>query len=94
MVTQERHNKQSLASCTKQAQQVWSPINLRHGHVGVFSQDLRVLRPLEFVQELCAQHDVEVLANPCHHFVDCKLPKEQEEEQSGGLCRDTAENVL
>lgn len=36
----------------------------------MFGQDLRVLRPLELIQQLSAQHDVEVLPDPRHHFID------------------------
>lgn len=60
---------------TKQAQQVRRAVHLRHGRVRVLAQDLGVLRPLELVQQLGAQHHVEVLSNARHHFIDCVLPK-------------------
>lgn len=54
---------------TKQPQQVWSSVHLRHRLLRMFGQDLCVLWPLELVQQLSAQHDVEILPDPCHHFI-------------------------
>ena len=72
---------------TKQAQQVWSSVHLRHRHIWVFRQNLSILRPLELVKQLRAQHDIEILPNARHHFVDCILPAEEERKDecySGG----------
>lgn len=66
----------SISFPTKQTQQVWSAVHLGHRRVWVFAQDLGILRPLELVQQLSAQHDVEVLSNPRHHFINGVLPME------------------
>lgn len=34
----------------------------------MFSQDLCVLRPLELIEQLSAQHDIEILPDPCYHL--------------------------
>lgn len=59
----------SVCLPTKQPQQVWSAVHLRHRHFWMFRQDLCVLRPLELIEQLSAQHDIEVLPDPCHHLV-------------------------
>lgn len=64
---------------TEQAQQVRRAVHLRHGRVRALAQDLGVLRPLELVQQLSAQHHVEVLSNARHHFIHCVLPEGGEE---------------
>lgn len=66
---------------TKQTQQVRCSIHLRHRHIRVFSQDLGVLRPLKLVKQLSAQHDVEVLPDPCHHFTHSVFPKQTEKRK-------------
>lgn len=59
----------SVCLPTKQPQQVWSSVHLRHRHFWMFSQDLCVLRPLELIEQLSAQHDIEILPDPCYHLV-------------------------
>lgn len=59
----------SVCLPTKQPQQVWSAVHLRHRHFWMFSQDLCVLRPLELIEQLSAQHDIEILPDPCYHLV-------------------------
>lgn len=63
---------------TKKPQQVWCPINLRHWRVWVVRQDFCVLRPLKLVEELCAQHNVEVLADASNHFIHSVFPKQNQ----------------
>ena len=63
-----------MTSITEQSEQMGRSIHLGHGGVGVVREDLGVLRPLELVEQLSAQHDVEVLLYPRHHLVDRVLP--------------------
>lgn len=63
---------------TKEPQEVRGPVDLGHGSVGVIRQDLGVLRPLELVQQLGAQHHIEVLLDPSHHLVDSVFPADRE----------------
>ena len=51
-----------------------SPVDLGHGDIGVVGQDVCILRPLKFVQQLRAQHHVEILSDTSHHFVNRKFP--------------------
>lgn len=67
---------------TEQAQQVGRAVHLGHGRVQVLTQDLGVLRPLELVQQLSAQHHVEVLSDARHHFINCILPEDEERDAS------------
>lgn len=60
---------------TKKAQQVRRPKDLGHGRVGVVSQDLSILGPFKLVEQLSAQHDVEVLSDSRYYFIHCILPK-------------------
>lgn len=50
------------------------PVHLRHGRVRVIREDLGVLRPLKLVQQLGAQHHIEVLLYSRHHLINSILP--------------------
>ena len=60
---------------TKKAQQVGRSVDLGHGRLGALGQDLGVLGSLELVEQLGAQHDVEVLPDPCNHLAHRILPE-------------------
>lgn len=66
---------------TEQSQEVRRPVHLRHGRVRVVREDLRILRPLEFVEQLSAQHHIEVLLYPGHHLVHSVLPDTHTDEK-------------
>lgn len=48
-------------------------VDLRHGCVRVVGQDVRVLRPLKFVEKLRSQHDVEIFPDASDDLVNSKL---------------------
>ena len=52
---------------------MWRPVHLGHGCIRVVRKDLSVLRPLKFVEQLSAQHHIEVLLYPSHNLIDCIL---------------------
>ena len=60
---------------TKKAQQVGCSVDLGHGRLGALGQDLSVLGSLELVEQLGAQHDVEVLPDPSNHLSHRILPE-------------------
>lgn len=72
-----REGSSAAGAPTKEPQQVRGPINLGHGGVGMVCQDLCILRPLEFVKELGAEHDIEILPNTGNHLVYSILSAEQ-----------------
>lgn len=63
---------------TKEPEEVWGSIDLGHGSIGVIRQDLGVLRPLELVEQLSAQHDIEILLDASHHLVNSIFPGDRE----------------
>ena len=83
-INQERQKYQRLQAkkynfflkgiITKQSQEMWRPVHLGHGCIRVVRKDLSVLRPLKFVEQLSAQHHIEVLLYPGHNLIDCILP--------------------
>ena len=55
-------------------------VDLGHGCVRVVGQDVCVLRPLELVEQLGAQHDVKVLADACDHLIHSIFSVRTQEE--------------
>ena len=53
---------------------MWRPVHLGHGRVRVVCENLRVLRPLKFVEQLSPQHHIEVLLYAGHHLIHSVLP--------------------
>lgn len=63
-------------------------VDLRHRRVWVVGQDVCVLRPLEFVEELCPQHDVEIFPDTGNDLIHSKFPWSTENTRlSPRLCR-------
>lgn len=54
---------------TKESEQVRGSIDLGHGCVRVVGQDVGVLRPFKLIEELGAQHDVEIFTDASNHLI-------------------------
>ena len=67
--------RQTLKQSTEEPEQVWRPVDLRHGGVGVVGQDICILRPFKLVEKLCSQHDIKVLSDTGNHLVHSILPE-------------------
>lgn len=64
------------SSFTEESEEVRSAVDLRHGRLGVVCQNVRVLRPLEFVEQLRSEHDVEIFPHAGDDLVNSKLSAE------------------
>lgn len=62
---------------TEESEEVRSAVDLRHGRLGVVGQDVRVLRPFKFVEQLRPEHDVEIFPDTSDDLVNSKLSAEE-----------------
>lgn len=64
VVLVEGGERQDCAELDEETQQVECTVDLGHGLVRVLLEDVGVLRSFDFVEELRAEHHVEVFQNP------------------------------
>ena len=56
---------------------MWRSVHLGHGRIRVVGEDFSVLWSLKLVEELSAQHDIEVLLYACHHLINSILSEKE-----------------
>lgn len=67
---------------TEESEKVRSAVDLRHGRLRMVCQDVRVLRPLKFVEKLRSEHDVEIFPDTSDDLVYSKFSAKKQQQKN------------